>query len=175
MIKKLATKRKVLTKGNGKLLQLVAQVHNALQLDRSDYEEKLSNRRTHNLFRHFRNLRSNHFPLTMYYGELTACDDAQKAEHFAQYFSSVFSISPDWNPSCININTHDKTISSFDCSKERIQTILKNLDVSKSSGIDAIPGCFLKATSSAVSHSLHQIFSKNNKMQLSRTAGELLF
>ena len=91
--------------------------------------------------------------------ELKACDNAQKAELFAQYFASVFSPSSDWNPSCIDINTPDKTISSFDCSEEMIQTILRNLDVSKSSGIDAIPGCFWKATS-AVSHFLHQFFSK---------------
>ena len=160
LIKKLATKRKLLPEGNQKLLQLIAHVDNALQLDRSDYEERLSNRRSQNLFRHFRSLKSSQFPSTMYYGELKACDDAQKAELFAQYFSSVFSLSSDWNPSSIEINSPDKTISSFDCSEERIQSILKNLDVSKSSGIDAIPGCFLKATSSAVSHSLHQIFTK---------------
>ena len=160
LIKKLATKRKFLPEGNGKLLQLVAQVDNALQFDRSNYEEQLSYRRSQNLFRHFRNLGSNQFPSTMYYGEITTCDDAQKADLFDQYFSSVFSPSSDWNPPCIDINTPDKTISSFDCSEERIQSILKNLDVSKSSGFDTIPGCFLKATSSAVLHSLHQIFSK---------------
>ena len=49
LIKKLATKRKFLPEGNGKLLQLVAQVDNALQLDRSDYEDQLSNRRSQNL------------------------------------------------------------------------------------------------------------------------------
>ena len=129
LIKKLATKRKFLPEGNGKLLQLVAQVDYALQLDRSDYEEQLSNRRSQNLFRHLRNLRSNQFPSTMYYGELTACDDAHKADLFAQYFSSVFSPSCDWNPSCVDINEPDKTISSFDCSEERIQSFPKNLDV----------------------------------------------
>ena len=131
---------KILARREWKLLQLVAQVDNALQFDRSNYEEQLSYRRSQNFFRHFRNLRSNQFPSTMYYGEITACDDAQKADLFAQYFSSVFSPSSDWNPPCIDINTPDKTISSFDCSEERIQSILKNLDVSKSSGIDAIPG-----------------------------------
>ena len=40
-IKKLATKLKFLPEGSGKLLQLDAQVDNALQLDRSDYEEHL--------------------------------------------------------------------------------------------------------------------------------------
>ena len=112
------------------------------------------------MFRHFRNFKSVQFPWTLYYGELTAGDDGEKLELFAQYFSNVFSSSSDWNPSCIDINTPDKIISSFDYSEERIKTILKNLDVSKSSGIGGIAGCFLKEKSSAVWHSLHQIFSK---------------
>ena len=67
-IKKRATKREFLPEGNGNLLQLVAQVDIALQLDRSDYENQLSNTRSQNLFRHFKNSGFNQFFSTMYHG-----------------------------------------------------------------------------------------------------------
>ena len=55
------------------------------------------------------------------------------------------------------------SIRDFDTSCERISHILKDLGISKSGGIDAIPACLLKNIPEQLSKSLSQVLYKNKQ------------
>lgn len=109
----------------------------------------------------FRNKsRSKSFPAEIKNGPICASSAVNKANMFNKYFHSVFVVDDkeDLPPTDSII---DENLRSVDFSKEKVETLLRHLDITKAKGPDNISPWVLKNCASELSESLSILFKKS--------------
>ncbi|MEO1419252.1 MAG: reverse transcriptase family protein [Bacteroidota bacterium] len=159
-MKVLSTKRKREGDHHVSVLNLESALCLADEEDRKTYLERIAESRAPSAwYRFLMQTKHSDLPSTMTFHQQTAETDQEKAQVLSDFFSSVYVQSSYCNSHNL---VHDElpTITDFDCSQERVKTIIDSLDPTKACGMDAIPAVVLKNVSATIAKSLSQLFNK---------------
>lgn len=109
---------------------------------------------------------SSTYPTSLTDGKTLATNGTDICNLFAKYFSSVYSITPEFNFSDAN-NLFDQLVNNGDCfsslylDKPSIYKKIKTLNTSKGPGSDGIPPIFVVSCAINISTPLYIIFNKS--------------
>lgn len=139
------------------------------EVNREEYEEYIKNigvslksdpKRFWNFVNNKR--KSNGLPCKLNYNEISATTDSDKANLFADFFSSVYTAhSPDDSFSNDINSRPDHNCWNITVSPESVQMALESMDISKGRGPDGMPPIFLRQCAESLVAPLCLIFEKS--------------
>ena len=136
-------------------------VTNLLQKAKANYFKKLNPRDSKKFWKAVKYLKNQQCTIpTLEQGELTASSDLQKAECLNDFFSSCFNRSHPplmQTPSCY-FNEMSPPPEMY-CTVDEVEQVLRNLEVSKTSGPDKISSHMLKETAPSIASSITKLFN----------------
>ena len=144
------------------MIAINKKVQTAVENNRSEYEQHLSNSRdTKALLKYYRKFRNSELPSVMKLDNSVAKTLPEQAYLFAKFFNSAFIISS--QPSCLEKQEHSvkQIIHNIETDRNLIAKLCNDLDLSKSRGPDLLPPVLFKRCSSeSLTPSLYHIIYK---------------
>ena len=142
--------------------------------DKLEYQISLAdNRNTISLFKYYRSFNKSALPSKIHFNSLIAQGDSEQADLFANYFSSVYKVSTEFDPSSLSFESELPIVDNIIFEDSNVMQIYNGLHVNKASGPDSLPASIYKHTSSSISKSLCQLFRKKLQTSLYPTAWKL--
>ena len=160
-IKRLSILRKQKGSQCASVIAMNEKVQTAVENNRSEYEQNLSNSRdTKALFKYYRKFRNSELPSVMKFDNSVAKTLPEQANLFAKFFNSAFIISS--QPSCLEKQEHSvkQIIHDIEPDRNLIAKLCNDLDLSKSRGPDLLPRVLFKRCSESLTPSLYHIIYK---------------
>ena len=147
-----------------KIHQLDDFLQQKLILAKCNYETRLietyQSSNSSNIFSYIRSLSTqNMLPSTLYFENILATTDFEKASLFNLYFHTVFTKSAFHLPQLNELDLPESFICDINVSESNVFKILQSLDVSKAMDCDGISPKLLKQCSLSLYRPLHYLFS----------------
>ena len=161
LLKKMTTISSKYCKWHIKYIQVSNELCAALDRDKSDYESTIAEKRnTKLLFKYYKSFNKTTYPAVMHHGNIKVESDIDKANLFADYFSSVFFESSSFECGNLGLNCAFPILEELSINENLVLELCKTIDINKSRGPDDLPAIILKNCAHSLSHSLCQIFKK---------------
>ena len=170
-LKKLSTLKRKLPTSHSKVAVKELECVRLISRDKLEYQISLAdNRNTNSLFKYYRSFNKSALPSKIHFNSLIAQGDSEQADLFANYFSSVYKVSTEFDPSSLSFESELPIVDNIIFEDSNVMQICNGLHVNKASGPDSLPASIYKQTSSSISKSLCQLFRKILQTSLYPTA-----
>ena len=170
LMKKLNTQRKlVANKPMSYRKNIVRKLQNvvteAAEIDRCNYQEKImSTRDTSVIFKHLKSLnKSPNLPKVLINGGRSASNIEDKVNLLNDFFHSVYT--PKHSFSIEDINSMNPTLTNFCISKQKINQIQSELDITKTRGPNGYPPIFYQKTAIPMTDVLYLVFKNMKRLR----------